>query len=418
MAKNKKKIERRSYGGGTIFKRKDGRYGAAASLGNDENGKRIRLNVTGKTEEEVQKKMKDLLQKMEIIDVVETTTTTIDSKTLVEDFIKEFKLKSLFGKKSISTRTYENYEYSLNHFEEYFKGKSIGSIDTSKINKFFKYMQDATIGKNKFKYSQVSLNRVKYTVERMFKRGLKKKYILENPFDDEDDFKEPESKQDKKEILALTKEELIVILNILKNNQLVYPVIMLMLNTAMRTQEVLGLKWKNIDLANGIIQVRKAITLQVNYDIDGKKINRETKLSTTKKGSGDRDISITEGMVSILIKWKKEALEISKTGVKDDDYVFGNSQNTHWTYSGFRVNVNRYIKRNTKDINGLCLHRIRHTVATILAEDGATLFEIMQLLGHTQGKTTMKYVDRASKKIAESNKDRLREGLIIRLGLD
>ncbi|MBK5240233.1 site-specific integrase [Clostridium sp.] len=267
-----------------------------------------------------------------------------------------------------------------------------------------------------FKYSQVTLDRVKYIVELMFKRGYRKKYIAVNVFDDED-LSNPKSKQDKKEILALTKEELIVILNVLKTNLLVYPIIQLMLNTAMRTQEALGLKWQNVDLDNGIIQIRKAITLQVNYDTDGKKINRETKLGSTKKGSCDRDISVTEGMVNILIKWKKEALKISKTGVEEDDYVFGNSKNDRWTYSGFRTTVNRYIKSNTKDINGLCLHRIRHTVATILAEDGASLFELMQLLGHTQAKTTMKYIDRASKKIAESNRERLGKSLEERLGL-
>ncbi|MBK5240234.1 hypothetical protein [Clostridium sp.] len=88
MVKNK---VRNSSGKGTIFLRKDGRYGAAVSLGKDENGKRIRPNVTGKTEEEAKEKMRVLLMKMELIDEEEISIITFDSKTLVEDFIKEFK---------------------------------------------------------------------------------------------------------------------------------------------------------------------------------------------------------------------------------------------------------------------------------------------------------------------------------------
>jgi hypothetical protein len=51
-------------------------------------------------------------------------------------------------------------------------------------------------------------------------------------------------------------------------------------------------------------------------------------------------------MVNILKDWKKEAPAISKIGTKDDDYVFGNSKNGHWTYSGLRTTLNRYIDRN------------------------------------------------------------------------
>ncbi|WP_368489229.1 hypothetical protein [Clostridium sp. BJN0013] len=64
----------------------------------------------------------------------------------------------------------------------------------------------------------------------------------------------------------------------------------------------------------------------------------------------------------------------------DNDYVFGNSKNKHWTYTS----LNRYIKKNINDINGLRLHRIRCTVETLSEEGGASLYEFMQLLGYSQ----------------------------------
>ncbi|MPM05901.1 Tyrosine recombinase XerC [bioreactor metagenome] len=412
MAKTKKKATRRSPGEGTIYQMKDGRYGAAVSLGKDENGKRIRPIITGVSEDDVREKMKNLLQEMKAVDNNEPVI--INSLTSVEDFIKEFKLKSLLNKPEISSRTYENYEYSLNHFENAYRGKPIGSMDTAELNSFFRGMENTLTGIGVFKYSQASLDRLEYILERMYRRGMKKGYISLNPFDDED-YSKPKSKQEKKEVLALTKDECEAMVAVLQENKLIYPVIGFMLNTGTRTQEALGLKWKHIDWDNGIIQIRQAITIEVTYDKNGNKLGRETVSSTTKKGSGDRDIYISEGMINALTVWKTEAPEISKTAFGEEDYVFGNSKCGHWTYSGFRSSVNRYLERNIKDTDGLCLHRIRHTVATSLAEDGASVVELMQLLGHTQTKTTMKYIDKASKKIAENNRERLGRCLSERL---
>ena len=50
---NKQKNTRRTNGEGSVYQMKDGRYGAACSLGKDENGKRVRHVETGKTEQEV-----------------------------------------------------------------------------------------------------------------------------------------------------------------------------------------------------------------------------------------------------------------------------------------------------------------------------------------------------------------------------
>ncbi|RMC97800.1 site-specific integrase [Clostridium autoethanogenum] len=402
-SKTNKKM-RRKKGEGTIYKMKDGRYGAAVSFGKTIDGKRDRKIITGKTEEIVTEKMKAFLKKVGAVEN-RKDDSIINDKTLVEDFVREFKLRSLLRSK-IASRTYENYEFALSYFEEYFNGRSIGSVDTLNIDEFFEKMEDARSDTGEYTYSQVTLNRIKYIVERMFKRACNKGYISNNPFNDED-FNNPKSKKEKQKIVSLSKNEIKSIYKALQNNKLVFPVIQLMFGTGMRTQEALGLKWKYVDLDNGIIKVRKAITLDSKFGKDGTRIERHTILSTTKKGSGDREIYIDKYIIDVLKKWKKDAPTISKTGTGDDDYVFGNSKNKYWTYSGFRTTLNRCLKRNTDGMNGLRLHRIRHTVATSLANGGASLYELMQLLGHSQAETTMKYIDKASNSRAKNNRDRL-----------
>lgn len=60
-----KKVQftRRANGEGSVYQIKDGRFGAAISLGKDESGKRLRHVETGKTEQEAIDKMKLWLAK-------------------------------------------------------------------------------------------------------------------------------------------------------------------------------------------------------------------------------------------------------------------------------------------------------------------------------------------------------------------
>lgn len=61
-----KKVQftRRANGEGSVYQIKDGRYGAAISLGKDETGKRLRHVETGKTEQDAIQKCSCGLLKM------------------------------------------------------------------------------------------------------------------------------------------------------------------------------------------------------------------------------------------------------------------------------------------------------------------------------------------------------------------
>ena len=102
------------------------------------------------------------------------------------------------------------------------------------------------------------------------------------------------------------------------------------------------------------------------------------------------------------IYWEEEKL----LAVGIQDYVFGNSKGPSWTYAGFRSSVNRCLENSDIGIDRLRLHRLRHTVATMLSEQpDVTVFNIMQLLGHTQIKTAQRYIDAQTDKRREKNKE-------------
>lgn len=398
-----KKVQftRRANGEGSVYQIKDGRFGAAISLGKDEAGKRLRHVETGKTEQEAIDKMKLWLSKNGYMG--EENTVIINGQSTINEFIEEFKVKGLLGS-GISDVTFENYSYALKHFQEYFKGKRIGMVDTDEINRFFTWMVNFTEN-GKYKYSQVTLDRTVYVVNRMFSRAIRKGYLAVNPIQD-GDFKKPHSKKKTAKITALTQEDMSILRNALMENKTVYPVIALMSITGMRTQEALGLQWGDIDFENATINIRRAVTEKIAWDERGNKISAETVLGPTKRGTSDRVIEVPDMVINLLKEWRATAPHISKTRLGANDRVFGNSKGPDWTYAGFRSSVNHTLQKADSGIDSLRLHRLRHTVATMISnEPDANIYHVMQLLGHTQIKTAQKYIDNQTQERSKKNKE-------------
>lgn len=188
----------------------------------------------------------------------------------------------------------------------------------------------------------------------------------------------------------------------------VYPVIALMSITGMRTQEALGLQWGDIDFENATIHIQRAVTEEITWDSHGNKISAKTVLGPTKNGSSEREIPVPDVVINLLREWRETAPLISKTQFGESDRAFGNSKGPSWTYAGFRSSVNHSLERSGAGMDSLRLHRLRHTVATMMSNEAdATVFNIMQLLGHTQIKTVQKYIDRQTKERAEKNRELL-----------
>ena len=173
-------------------------------------------------------------------------------------------------------------------------------------------------------------------------------------------------------IEGLTPEELAEFIEIIKPYPIIYNPIMVMLNTGMRTQEVIGLKWRDIDFQNDRLFVRQAVTMAVEFDEDGKIKNRKSIVGDTKTEGSNREIGLTPEAKEILLTWREEAPSISKTKLGDDDFVFGYEKKPSFTYCAFRDRVNDYLIRQAGSIDKMRLHRFRHTVGTLLAAEALT----------------------------------------------
>lgn len=389
---------------------------AYVHLGNDENGKRIRPKARGKSEDDavaqLEKKLRDMgyvqpetnAPKQDII---------INQFTPVPDFVREYRVNYIMSrveKEEIASRTAENYYYSIKPFEKYFQRITVGEITTDSVNQFFNAKASEKSG-DKYIYSQVTLNRIEFIVHNMFKRAVENKWISLNPFDSMN-YKRPKSKKVTEKIEGFDPNELKEVIEVIKDYPIIYAPISLMLNTGMRTQEVLALRWSNINFEDNTVKVEHAVTVEVEFDDDGNIKSRASVIGNTKTKWSQRLIGLTPDAKRILLDWREIAPSISKTGLNENDFVFGYERKPSFTYNAFRDRVNDYLARQSEGVDKMRLHRFRHTVATLLAAEGREVYHMMRQLGITQEKTLNNYVDKkGNKKIMDGNVYAISKGL-------
>ena len=132
------------------------------------------------------------------------------------------------------------------------------------------------------------------------------------------------------------------------NSSCLYLVIVLCLSTGARKMEILGLKWFDVDVQRGIITLHE-----------------------TKNGE-IRVLPLTGHALSLMCKYEK----IRRF---DSDLVFPSNYNPKKPID-IRTPFETALKR--AEINDFRFHDLRHSAASSLAMNGASLVEIAGVLGH------------------------------------
>lgn len=163
----------------------------------------------------------------------------------------------------------------------------------------------------------------------------------------------------------------------------------------LRFGELIELRRQDIDLAAGVIRVRRAVT----------RVNGEILVGTPKSDAGIRDVTIPPHLMTIV----KEHLAGNITGGRDG-LLFPGKNGQHLAPSSLYGKIEKRDKAgkiiqagwgfyHAREIAGrpdLRVHDLRHTGATLAAATGATLAELMARLGHSTVGAALKYQHAAS----------------------
>lgn len=154
----------------------------------------------------------------------------------------------------------------------------------------------------------------------------------------------------------------------------------------LRRSEILGLKWENVDLKNGIIKIRESVVV----DYRGKPIQKKT----TKTKASRRN-------VPIMIPELTAALE----AVPQDKRV-GNVLKCHPTT--IREQVNRVCEKNALPLVGV--HGLRRSFASLAfsAEVGMTEREVMEIGGWDDAQTMHRIYEQISQAQLRRASDKMR----------
>lgn len=135
------------------------------------------------------------------------------------------------------------------------------------------------------------------------------------------------------------------------------------------------------------LRVSEAAALKVQH-IDSKTMRVFVECG---KGGKDRFTLLSEACLPVL----REYWKAYRPGHPQGWLFLGTYGVTHITSAGIKDAFNRAVKRTnfTKDVS---VHTLRHSFATHLLEDGATLLQIKELLGHTNIQSTTIYLHLAN----------------------
>lgn len=148
----------------------------------------------------------------------------------------------------------------------------------------------------------------------------------------------------------------------------------------MRSEELMGLSWENVDFQTCMITVAKT-----RQAVDGVGIV----IGGTKTGK-TRRIPMSSFLTQSLLTYKtRQAQSKELLGSKwpDSPFVFVHengqpiypSTPSHW--------FSQFIRKN--QFKKITLHGLRHTFATRLIESGAPIAVVSEILGHSQRSTTL-----------------------------
>lgn len=205
---------------------------------------------------------------------------------------------------------------------------------------------------------------------------------------------------------ALTKPEQELFLEFLQRNHTYnhwYPIFAVMVGTGLRVGEVTGLRWCDIDLDEGLIDVNHTLVYYDHREPGGKR-GCYFNVNTPKTQAGIRQVPMLGFVKDAFLKEREyqEANDIQCKVMIDGytDFIFVNRVGA----TQHQGTLNKAIRRITRDCNDEVLlrgdadpvllphfscHSLRHTFTTRMCEAGVNIKVIQDALGHADISTTL-----------------------------
>ncbi len=149
-----------------------------------------------------------------------------------------------------------------------------------------------------------------------------------------------------------------------------YEMFLLELTTGMRRGEIIGLKWRDLNLQTGELRITRQVV----------KTGKSVEISAPKTKASIRTILLPSDMVTLLAELKKQTKGewMFPSPVKE-----GEPRNPTAVYHRFQLILERSHCKKVR------FHDLRHTFATMALENGMDIKTLSAMIGHISSETTL-----------------------------
>ena len=344
--------------------------------------------IYGKTLEELREKEKEVDRDISDGIKAEKRNTTINELFDLWCHIK----------RGLKDNTFQNYKYMYNTFVRPKFGKlKISQVKKSDVKRFYNYLADER------GLQASTIDSIHTVLHQVFDLAVDDGYIRSNP--SERVLKELKQahcfQTEKRKALTVAEQELF--LDYLRNTPRYchwYPIFAVMLGTGLRVGETTGLRWCDIDLDEGLIDVNHTLVYYSHGPQKGCSFN----VNTPKTKAGERVVPMLGFVKEAFLEERENQKEtgISCKASVDGytDFIFVN----RYGDTQHLGTLNKAIRRIIRDCNDaqfeksenpevllphFSCHTLRHTFTTRMCEAGVNIKVIQDALGHADVSTTL-----------------------------
>lgn len=355
MSKQKRSI-------GHIKKIGDNKYLLRLSCGYDDFGKRIQPSrvVECSSDREAERQLLEFSRERERQQACCCTKIPDTLEKLYAEWTENH------VKINLAPKTAEFYNYLWDLHIKPFCTLKIKAATPKNINAILKHIEGDRAKNAAFKM-----------LKAMFNKAIQWGYIDFNPCDRIDT---PKYKPKEKKIL--TETEMQLLMSALPNEELKFQAIFYFAAMcSMRRQEIIGLKWSDIDFGASTFTIQRAATVL-------KGIGTTDKETKTEKST--RTLPLPDILKALLLRLKteqnKQRYKLGNLWV-DDDWIF-----TQWSGGIMHLDTptkwwGEFSKQN--GIEGVTFHGLRHTAASYMIKNNIPITTVSAILGHAQTATTV-----------------------------
>lgn len=348
-------MAKRANGEGTISKRLDGTWEGKVSLGYDEEGKRKRKTVYGKTRQEVKGKLDALKRQI-------TDGTFSDTKLTVKDYLGQWLTEK---GREVKPQTAEDYRYQL----EKYVIPLIGKLELSKLTPL---KVQGMCGKLADGISPQRANKCRRVLSGALSQAVRWQLIPRNPCDAVKPLKVTQ-----KEMKLWTPDEAARFLDSARSHRL-FALFYLAMSTGLRRGELLGLRWQ--DVGESCLYVKQSVIEQ----------RGRIMITTPKTEKGARRVALSPDVNEVMNQHRERQeaeRQLLGTAWPDIGLVFVSEVGTllhprNFTRTWHTLQTNAGVRK-------VKLHDLRHLHASMAIRSGVDPKVLADRLGHAKASFTL-----------------------------